>query len=38
MIKYWPYAAAFAAGLSIGWTWNGALWGEQYAQLERDHA
>lgn len=29
---------AAAAGLLIGWIWNGALWGERYAQLERDHA
>lgn len=32
-----------AAGLllvagGIGWLWNGALWGERYAELERDHA
>lgn len=38
MIKYWPCIAALAAGLIIGWLWNGALWGERYAQLERDHA
>jgi molecular chaperone GrpE (heat shock protein) len=38
MIKYWPYTVALAAGLSIGWIWNGAVWGERYAQLERDHA
>lgn len=31
-------AAALLAGLTIGWIWNGALWGERYAQLERDHA
>ena len=24
---------AAAAGLIIGWLWNGALWGERYAQL-----
>src|SRR5690606_21490971 len=29
---------AAAAGLIIGWIWNGALWGERYAELERDHA
>lgn len=29
---------AAAAGLIIGWLWNGALWGERYAALERDHA
>lgn len=38
MSKYWPYVVALAAGLTIGWIWNGALWGERYAQLERDHA
>ena len=37
MVKSWPYVAALAAGLIIGWLWNGALWGERYAQLERDH-
>ena len=31
-------AAVLLAGLIIGWLWNGALWGERYAQLERDHA
>ena len=30
--------AVLLAGLIIGWIWNGALWGERYAQLERDHA
>ena len=29
---------AAAAGLIIGWLWNGALWGERYAELERDHS
>ena len=29
---------AAAAGLIIGWLWSGALWGERYAELERDHA
>ena len=38
MIKGWPYFAVFAAGFAIAWIWNGALWGERYAQLERDHA
>lgn len=31
-------AAVLLAGLTIGWIWNGALWGERYAELERDHA
>ncbi|NLY59648.1 MAG: DUF2514 family protein [Gammaproteobacteria bacterium] len=34
----WPCVAVLLAGLVIGWLWNGALWGERYAQLERDHA
>lgn len=38
MVKSWPYVAALAAGITIGWIWNGALWGERYAQLGRDHA
>lgn len=38
MSKAWPYVAALAAGLIVGWIWNGALWGERYAELERDHA
>src|SRR5690554_6457392 len=38
VVKSWPYVAALAAGLIIGWIWNGVLWGERYAELERDHA
>lgn len=38
MGRAWLYAVAALAGLAAGWLWNGSIWGERYARLERDHA
>ena len=36
--RAWIAGGLLVAGFLVAWNWQGALWGERYAELERDHA